>query len=408
MESSRDVGQTGRKSNGALTVVLVLVIGARLALACLVYARPELAVANDSDRYIPIANAILNGTAYSWTTAHPGELLNTVGYPLFLAGVFATLGSGSGDIALAQLALSGLLALCLYLLFARRIGGKAAFLGALLLALDPLSALWSMTILTETMFACTLGLSAGFLAAWAYDQKVRVLFLAGVCAGLSCLVKPLALLIAGVWAVALVLFAGGNVQQQTTNLATRIRRAAIFLLPTILLAGPWFVRNGLLWDCVTLSSVDRVTLRDYMAAKVLAEANHVRLDEAQAQLQAADPGVCPDQAGRYWGIILANPAIYARLHAAGTVPLLIATNFDRWLQYFGESYTLPDLWRPFLDGGWRALGQVMRARAGQVATCDRPYGGIDRFPGDALHPRGRGLRLRLCDVPRAGTSGLSS
>ena len=57
-------------------------------LAGLVYARPELALANDSDRYVPIANAILSGEAYAWNTERQGELLNTVGYPLFLAGVF--------------------------------------------------------------------------------------------------------------------------------------------------------------------------------------------------------------------------------------------------------------------------------------------------------------------------------
>ncbi len=102
-------------------------------------------------------------------------------------------------------------------------------------------------------------------------------------------------------------------------------------------------------------------MRDYMAAKVLSEVNHVSLADEQLQLQATDPGVCPKETSKYWGIILANPATYARLHAAGTVPVLIGTNFDRWLQYFGQEYSLPDLWRPFFVGGPAAVGKLILA-----------------------------------------------
>jgi hypothetical protein len=118
-----------------------------------------------------------------------------------------------------------------------------------------------------------------------------------------------------------------------------------------------------------------------MAAKVLSEANKIELAEAQAQLQAADPGVCPNQTTKYLRIIMANPVIFARLHAAGTVPLLIATNFDRWLQYLGEEYVLPDLWRPYLDGGWRGLGQVIIA---ELVESPRAMGvmlGLTAFQG---------------------------
>jgi hypothetical protein len=342
--------------------MLLLIVLARISLAALVYARPGLAIANDSDRYIPIANGILKGTAYSWNMDRPGELLNTVGYPLFLAGVFAVAGAEPGDIALAQLILSGALALSLFFILSRWIGVPAAFMGSALLALDPLTALWSMTILTETLFAAALSLAAAFVLLWSHQQRRLLLILAGIFVAVASLVKPFALLVAAVWTVCLLLFPARVTVSVAARALDGMQRVLLFGLPIVLLIAPWFVRNALLWDCATLSSVDRVTMRDYMAAKVLAESEHIDLAEAQAKLQAADPGACPQQTSKYLGIILANPVTYARLHAAGTVPVLIATNFDRWLQYFGADYTVPDLWRPYMDGGWRALWQVLIAQ----------------------------------------------
>lgn len=349
-----------RRGSWALVLLLAL-IAARLGFSALAYARPELSLANDTDRYVPIANAILAGKAYGWNTQHPGELLNTVGYPLFLAGVFALVGQKPGDVALAQLVLSGALAVVLYLVLARIFGTMSALVSAILLAVDPLSILWSLTMLTETFFAVTLGIGAIMLTEWADSHNTKTLLLAGFFAGLSCLVKPFALLIVAVWAVALVFFAGPQANDGTQAVRGGFRKALLFVLPTVILVVPWFVRNTLLWDCPTLSSVDRVTMRDYVAGKILAEYEHIPLEAAQARLQEQDPGVCPHRTGEYVGLIMAHPQIYATLHVAGTIPVLLGTSFDRWMQFFGSDYVLPDLWQPFMDGGLRGLATVLQA-----------------------------------------------
>ena len=344
-----------RKDWGALILLIVLLLG-RLGFATLVYARPELALANDSDRYVPIANALLSGQALQPNPARTGLLLNTIGYPLFLATVFLRRGHAPGDIALAQLLISGLLVLIIYLALVRTVGTRSALISAIILLTDPLTILWSMTVLTETLFAVAIGLGALALTAWASSGKRLTLVLAGFCCGLACLVKPYAVLIVGVWVVA-VFF-----HPRLPRIAWRIsvlegaKRALIFGLPTLLLVAPWIARNAAIWDCPALSSVDRVTMRDYVAAKVLSEADHVPLDQEQARLQASDPGVCPQLSAYYLHVVLTHPAIYAKLHAAGTIPVLIGTSFDRWLQYFGVQYALPDLWGPFVDGG---VGQLL-------------------------------------------------
>src|SRR5574341_1464704 len=96
-----------------LAIVLVLVV-VRMGFAALAFNRPELAQANDTDRYVPVANAILSGEAFAPNNDRPGLLVNTAGYPFFLAGIFAFGGHNAGSIATVQLLLSGLLVVIVY------------------------------------------------------------------------------------------------------------------------------------------------------------------------------------------------------------------------------------------------------------------------------------------------------
>lgn len=348
-----------RKDRVYLAVLLVVVF-LRLGLATLVYTRPELALANDTDRYRPLAELILSGQAYGWNTEHSGELANTVGYPLFLAAVYAVLGSAPWATAFAQLLLSGALAIIVYLVLAKTLGSLPAFAAAMILAIDPLTALWSLTVLTETVFAFFIGISALLLVQWSIDRRALSLLGAGLFLGVAALVKPYAQLLVVLWTLGLVVFPADRGASRGARTMTTLRRLAAFALPAMLLIAPWIVRNALLWNCPTLSSVDRITMRDYMAAKVIAEYQHAPLEQVQAELQAADGGVCPGRTAEYLQTVLAHPAIYAKLQVAGTIPVLIATGFDRWFQFFGIDYSLPDLWRPYMDGGMGGLLRVLR------------------------------------------------
>ncbi len=348
-------GTRGKKERAAFALLIGLAL-ARLGFAALAYARPELAIANDTDRYVPIANAILSGQALLPDPARTGLLLNTIGYPVFLALVYAILGHLPGDVALGQLIVSGILALIIFWAVSRTLGVLPALFSSLILLIDPLTILWSLTILTETVFAVVLGAAAVTITVWASSGKRLTLILAGLLCGLSCLVKPYAAIIVGVWALALLVYPRPAGEPWRLVLRRGTKRALLFVAPTVLLVTPWIIRNGLIWNCPALSSVDRVTMRDYVAAKVLSEAQHIPLDQVQSDLQASDPGVCPRRSTEYVNIVLSHPAIYAKLHIAGTIPVLIGTNFDRWFEYFGVDYTLPDLWGPFVDGG---IGQLL-------------------------------------------------
>jgi hypothetical protein len=355
--------------HGRALVALSLLLVCRLSFASLPLVRPQLALANDTDRYVPIANGILARTAYAWNTDHPGELLNTVGYPLFLAAVYLTLGHSAADVCLAQLLITGLLALFIYLGLARSVGVMPAAVAALIVAADPLTMLWSLTILTETLLAVSLGMAALALVTWARSPHWGTLTAAGLLLGVASLVKPYALLIGLVWSAAILVLDPHRGSPRLASFTQGFRRMIVFITPVLVLVLPWMVRNALLWNCVTLSSVDRVTMRDYVAAKIVEEVDHIPLNQAQAMLQAQDPGVCPQDGGKYLDMVLSHPQTYIRLHLTGTIPVLIGTSFDRWLEYFGVEYVLPDLWRPFMDHGISGLFSVLRQELGRAPAA---------------------------------------
>ena len=99
--------------------------------------------------------------------------------------------------------------------------------------------------------------------------------------------------------------------------------------------------------------------------------------QAQAQLRESDPGVCPRGNAKYLDLILSHPQIYARLHLAGTIPVLVGTSFDRWIEFFGVDYVLPDLWRPFMDGGPTAVSSVLVQQLMRLSGSRRLDGGAD-------------------------------
>jgi 4-amino-4-deoxy-L-arabinose transferase-like glycosyltransferase len=310
--------------------------------------------------YQRIADRFAAHQAYGWNTQDSGELLRTIGYPLFLAAVRTVFGQGAGNVALVQLFLSGLLIFIAYFYLRGVVGTKAAFIAALLLGLDPLTILWSLTELTEGLFTLFFFSAAVLLSFWASSQRRYLLVAAGALLGLACLIRPVGQAFLAIWALAIFLFPFDKLPWKLSSAVPRIKPVLLFLAPAVLLIAPWVVRNGLLWNCASLSSVDRITMRDFTAAKVIVEYEHIPLAAAQHQLQALDPGPCPSRTADYFRIVLDHPLVYAKMVTAAMVPTLFGTSFDRWLELYGINYKLPDLWRPLMDKGPVAVLDVLR------------------------------------------------
>ena len=120
-------------------------------------------------------------------------------------------------------------------------------------------------------------------------------------------------------------------------------------------------------------------MRDFVASKVISETEHVSLAAAQYQLQTLDPGPCPGRTADYFKIVLDHVLIAGKLQVAGTLPTLFGTSFDRWFQMFGSHYTLPDLWQPFMSGGWVVVLGVLREQFATFPQGLLLMGGLTAF-----------------------------
>ena len=345
-----------------LFIVLLFFIVFRVLFFIAVFARPEISLFPDSGGYQYVADNILSGKAYSFNGDDQSGLIRTIGYPMFIAAVRLL---GGGDevwkVAFAQLVLSGALALLVFFYLYRSVGRSIAFLSSLFFIMDPLSIIFSLTILSETLFTFVLFLAFIFIARWAETKYRFYLIMAGVFLGAACLVRPIGQLFIVIWLGMILLYPDGAGQLfgKKTILA-KINNSLAFLIPILLLLTPWIVRNSLLWDCPTISSISKINNRDLLAAKVLSESENIPLSDVVAKLTQSDPGLCPKKNIMYFQILLSHPKEFINLSFGGLTAVWVGNKADLWFQVFGVDYYQPDLWNPYINGGFKEVFSILR------------------------------------------------
>jgi len=151
----------------------------------------------------------------------------SIGYPAFVAGVYAVAGRRPWAVHVAQAALGALSTILLWLLAGR---GRTGLLASGAWALYPSSILYADLLLPETAFAAILLVGAVLASRGAFASR-RGSLLLGATIGLLVLVKPMVVLLL----IALPLAA----------LVDRLRPThfGLLALGTLLVIAPWLVRN---------------------------------------------------------------------------------------------------------------------------------------------------------------------
>ncbi|WP_158047044.1 ArnT family glycosyltransferase [Skermanella pratensis] len=216
-----------------LIAVAVLFLGTRIGWMTAVDAAPM----SDQLWYFERAVGLLNGEGYS-VGGQPTAFW-PVGYPAFLAGLFALSGPGVEVAKAANLVLSAAALFFLFRIARRAAGSETAARVALVLAvLSPTLIFYTELLYAELLFMALLlaGLDA-LLEALDRPGWQRAA-LAGICFGLAALVKTQALLLpACVLAAAFVLRRAGLRRAAALGL---VLHAACFAV-----IAPWTLRNAL-------------------------------------------------------------------------------------------------------------------------------------------------------------------
>lgn len=256
----------------ALVVLLLL----RLGLLAIAQAFPEGGVIVDSRAYLEMASDLKQA---GWAGIDQSELHWTPGYPAFLVLAEGLTRTTLVGVGLAQLILTGAAAIALWSIGARLGDARAGMAAAWLYGLSPSAALWSLTIMSESLFA--------FLLVTALALWVRTLtggraiggLLAGMTLGAAALVRPIGIPLLLLWAIL-----GLKAESPSSRRASRVLRTGLFVVGSVALLGLWLIRNWSVTGRPVFAMVPEDTLVRFNLAYVVAEAEGISRDEAAARL----------------------------------------------------------------------------------------------------------------------------
>ena len=244
------------------------------------------------------------------------------GYPLFLA-LIKKLGGGPLAAAIVQDVIAAASAVMMYKIGAMLAPG-VGILAALLFAVDPAGVFYSNFILTETLFIFFVLLAVRLLFAGSRQK----LLAAGLSLGAATMVRPVGeILLPGfVGALAVLHF------KERRKIAVL---SLIVVLGFFVVAGPWFVRNKLLFDRWELSSVASLQFAFAHAPLYYAYKNNVPAREAinifHARLLAISPygGEASLRNSPFmWQVafeyLREDPVGFAKFHAIKTIPFFLS------------------------------------------------------------------------------------
>lgn len=227
---------------------------------------------SDAEGYVALARDLRAGYQQPESPLFVAGLSRPPGYPLFVAAVLWLTGSLAAVVAM-QILLAVATVWVVYLLGRELLGARAAALGAMVLALDPASVIYTNQLQPEALF--TLLVTCAMLA-WVRSQAAGAssgAAVAGLFLGLAILTRPIALYLP------LVLLAW------SCRSPARNRLGALLLAPVLLLAGGWIARNAAVTGVPLLSTIQGVNLLEYRAAGALAYESAVPLEVARDQLR---------------------------------------------------------------------------------------------------------------------------
>jgi 4-amino-4-deoxy-L-arabinose transferase-like glycosyltransferase len=236
---------------------------------------PERFLTDDAGAYVALARDLHAGYLDPQSPAFPMGLLRTPVYPGFLAPLLRLFDGSLHAIVAVQIGISLLTVWLTWVLALRLIGPRTALASALLLALDPASALFSCLLQPEALFAALLVAGAVFWRAALERGACGPAIAAGLLLGAAALTRPIGLFLPLCLAPAVWL-------RRPPHRPARL--LLCFLLASAVPLAAWVAKNQVLTGFPFFSTVGDSSLFYYRAAGALAEDERISLDEARTRL----------------------------------------------------------------------------------------------------------------------------
>ncbi len=277
------MGNDSKNARVWLASILLGALALRIGIFLYISPKPLKFFTPDSFGYDQIAANILRYGVFSARSQPPlaPDLDRTPAYPALLATVYAVVGHSPEAVILLQILMAALTAVVTFVL-ARRSGfsNRVALPAAALFAVEPVSAMTSDLLLTETLFTLLLAAASLLLLFYWRSSQLRWLLLGAVLFGLAALTRPVSQFLP----LALVPVVVAMARRAGWRRATVA--ALLFIAISMGITYSWALRNYQAGGVFTLSTVSDINLVYYRAREVLADVDGTSQDAALQKLQA--------------------------------------------------------------------------------------------------------------------------
>ena len=284
------------------------------ALLCFTVSQPETTI--DSASYMAQAESLAS-TGHALNVRGEPDTVRTPGYPLFLAAFLYTSLGYAGAILAQRILWVAVVFATTRICFALTRSAIAAVVAGLITAIDVPALQATNSILTETLAAALVSVMVWQIYRAHRSRRIADAVVAGVFAGATAWVRPVAILIGAPLALA-GMIAGAR--------GFRVRAAAAVLAVSLIVSAVWIGRNYLQTGVATFSSISNINLLLFRAAGTLAIVDPGGIDanfeRRQAELSAVACAAAEARFGRACDLLPIT--LRATLYDDIAMPILLA------------------------------------------------------------------------------------
>jgi len=267
-----------------LLSILAVVILSRVMVFNQIYQQtPQSVQRGDTNRYEdPALHLLQHGSlAINPTDPRTTALSITPLYPLFIAGTYKIFGEKNRyALVILQILLSALTILIIYLIAQQLWSQKVALIASLLMALEPLTTLYSQIVLSETLFTFFLVSSLLAFIRFIKTTQFRWALLLGILLTATTMIRPISYYLV----FAIILGIGIFKQRISLSWSQVLISALLILIPFLSVTSAWKARNENLTGVYVLNDAMSETLLYYKAKGVLIIQKSLSYEEAQQEI----------------------------------------------------------------------------------------------------------------------------
>ena len=346
----RDVGRRSLgdrlRENKAIIIVVLLALALRVAL--FLFVRPwdgevlrNTILVTDAAGYHKLALGILQSGSFATFGA-----FRTPAYPAFVSAVYSVVGIKPWVVLFLQLFMSSATAILVYAWAKLAVGRRAAIVAAAAFAVQPHTALYSVTLMTDTLFVLFFLASVLALVHGLRTTKLAPFIVSGALLGVATLIRPVTQYFPMVVALLILIYRG-------VTWRFRGRAIAVLALVFVLTLTPWLYRNHAQYDHVGLSTIQGKNLLFYGASYAEVAKTGRSLEDVRAEFgeMAAERGAIegnnPFENSKIYqdiamSYVKSNQVLYAKRHLRGIANMFLNLSTQQIADYLGvSSHDLP-------------------------------------------------------------------